>query len=173
MAQAAAHEAAGRLPEARGTLESALPWAGYDPDLFEQYGRVLLTVGEVIEAGRWLFVSGRREPEYEHAIGAYLGKRGRRGGRRLYNSFPPQAKLGPPNKYPPPLCHELKALDVPPDVPPAPASVVLPRTFRRRLNTALGVVGCGGCVIYLAVSVVVGVVVVTGWVKDRVAALFR
>lgn len=46
--------------------------AGYDPPYFELMGQALLGVGEAVNAGRFLFVSGARAPEYEEAISLFL-----------------------------------------------------------------------------------------------------
>jgi hypothetical protein len=152
-------------------LRAAAAQSDYDPDLYEQFGTVLLAMGDNLEAGRWLFLSGRRDAEYEPAVALFLERHGRRGGERLYASFPAGARLGGPSHYPPPLCDELRELGVSEDSPPG-APVAPLNEKQGWLVATLTRVGCTGCFAYLVASVVVGGVVVGRWVVDRVAALF-
>jgi hypothetical protein len=167
-ARAAREVAGGRFWRAKELLRAAVSQSDYDPDLYEQFGTVLLAMGDNLEAGRWLFLSGRRDAEYGPAVALFLERHGRRGGARLCASFPAGARLGGPSHYPPPLCDELRELGVPEDAPPgaAPQDV-----GENRVVGLLARVGCTGCFAYLGVSVVVGAVVVGRWVVDRVAAL--
>jgi hypothetical protein len=169
-ARAAIEVGAGRLWRAKELLRAATAQSAYEPDLYEQFGAVLLAMGDTLEAGRWLFVSGRRDAEYEPAIALFLERHGRHGGRRLYASLPAAARLGGPSCYPLPLCDELRELGVPEDIEPAPIASLNARGSW--LTGFLAAVGCGGCFVYLAVSVVVGGVVVGRWIVDRVADLF-
>jgi hypothetical protein len=66
--------AAGRLWRAKEILQGPLRNAGYDPLRFEQYGRVLLHLGDMAESGIYLFLSGARNPEYREAIGSFMGR---------------------------------------------------------------------------------------------------
>jgi hypothetical protein len=169
--RAADEVAAGRLWRAKELLRAAAAQSAYGPDLYEQFGAVLLAMGDNLEAGRWLFLSGRRDAEYEPAITLFLERHGRNGGPRLYASLPAAGRLGGPSHYPPPLCDELRELGVPEDAVPGTHVAEL-NTSPNRVVMGLTAVGCWGCVAYLAVSVVVGGVVVGRWVVDRVAALF-
>jgi hypothetical protein len=169
--RAASEVASGRLWRAKELLRAAAAQSDYDADLYEQFGTVLLAMGDNLEAGRWLFLSGRRDAEYEPAIALFLERHSRHGGVRLYASFPAGARLGGPSHYPPPLCDELRELGVPEDSPPG--SAVAPLDARQSWVTSiLTAVGCTGCFAYLAVSVVVGGVVAGRWIVDRVAAMF-
>ena len=60
--------AKGNLWRAREILQGSIPNAGYDCDLFESLGNVLLSMGDLPEAGRFLFLAGKRQPEYDEAI---------------------------------------------------------------------------------------------------------
>ncbi|MBX9623275.1 MAG: hypothetical protein K2X82_05635 [Gemmataceae bacterium] len=163
MRQAEEDLAAGRACEARTLLEPTVANETYNPALYELFGRVLLDLAELELAGLWLFLSSARKPEYEQAIGVFLGKRGRKGGRKLYESFPPPARLGPPDNYPEPLRNELKALDVPGDVQPSRAA----RVEDGWLN-AVGATACGGCILFVLFCTFVGAVTVGRWILDRV-----
>src|SRR4051812_42705480 len=48
--------------------------AGYDVDYFELLGRTLLGCGQVENAGRFLFLSGIRRPEYAAPIALFLAR---------------------------------------------------------------------------------------------------
>ena len=66
--------------------------APYDPETYEKYGRALLLMGDKIEAGKYLFLSGRRTPEYEQAIEFYLRRHSRGSWQLLLSTFPKRAK---------------------------------------------------------------------------------
>ena len=83
---------AGRLWRAKEILQGSIPNAGYDRELFEKLGVVLLKMGDVREAGRYLFLSSQRKPEYQDAINTFLF-RFRKNPRALFGSFPRVAKL--------------------------------------------------------------------------------
>jgi hypothetical protein len=83
---------AGELWKARDLLRGRIGSSPYSPDLYEQLGVVLLRMGDVPEAGKYLFLSGRREPDYEAAINLYLQRHGRHGWRQLVGSFPSSAR---------------------------------------------------------------------------------
>ena len=156
--RAAAELAAGRPWEARYLLQSRVGREPYHPDLYEVYGRILLAIGEEPEAGPWLFLSGRRGPEYERAIHAFIGKQT---GRPLYEALPPTAQLKRLADYPEPVRADLKALGVPDE----PARRV--RAAETWATTVLSV-GCGGCIFFTLASCVVGGAVVGRWLLDRV-----
>jgi hypothetical protein len=157
--------AAGRLWRARELLRAGIQ--SYEPELFERYGRVLLAMHDIKEAGKWLFLSGRRSPEYRDAIATFLEWCGRRGGKKLYGSFPACARLGPPDRYPEPLAGELVAAGVPADVPPS-SQYAKAAPFEGGWP---GAVGCAAVVLFLLLSFGVGVVTVLKWLWQSVRCL--
>ncbi len=84
----------GELWKARDILRGRITSSAYSPDLYEQLGVVLLRMADVPEAGKYLFLSGRRQPEYDAAIGVFLHRHGRHGWRHLVASFPSSARRG-------------------------------------------------------------------------------
>lgn len=98
---------AGRPWRAKEILQGSIPNAGYDLALFEKLGLVLLKMGDLREAGRYLFLSSRREPVYQEAINAFLFRH-RKNPRALYASFPRVAKLYALADYAEPLRGELE-----------------------------------------------------------------
>src|SRR5262245_50003353 len=153
---------AGRLWRAKELLRAAIQ--SYEPELFERYGQVLLAMNDTKEAGKWLFLSGRRSPEYQDAIATFLEWCGRRDGKKLYGSFPACARLGPPDRYPEPLASELVAARVPSDVPPSSQYAPEPPFEGGRL----GAIGCVAVMLFVMVSLVVGVVTVSEWLWQSV-----
>src|ERR1043165_2825126 len=89
----------GNLWRAREILQGSIPNAGYNCDLFEKLGTVLLAMGDLPEAGRFLFLSDRRKPEYEQAIRIFLKKYGKNW-RSLLQTFPRVARLSKLSNYP-------------------------------------------------------------------------
>lgn len=78
----------GRVWRAKEILQGRIGSHGYDPTVFEAYGRVLLRMGDLVEAGKYLFLSGARMPAYEEAIALYLTRYLRTSARHLHSSFP-------------------------------------------------------------------------------------
>jgi hypothetical protein len=57
-----------KLWRAKEILQGRLASPKFDPDLLRRYGEVLLAMDDKIEAGRHLFCSGFRAPEYTVAM---------------------------------------------------------------------------------------------------------
>jgi hypothetical protein len=91
--------AKGNLWRAKEILQGSIPNAGYDCDLFEKLGIVLLIMGDLPEAGRFLFLAGNRKPEYDEAIGIFL-KKHNKNWRVLLHAFPRVARLSSLAEYP-------------------------------------------------------------------------
>ena len=103
---------AGRLWRAKEVLQGSLRHAGYDVELFEKLGLVLLAMGDLPQAGRYLFLCARRDPTYDEAIRTFLSRH-RKNPRGLYQTFPRVAKLNSISEYPESLQDELKELGLP------------------------------------------------------------
>jgi hypothetical protein len=102
--EALARDGAWRAKEIlRGNIGSR----GYCPALYRRYGELLLGLGEQLEAGKYLFLSNERSPEYEDAIAVFLARRGDCGPAGLLASFPKGARLLSVSEYPEPLRSEL------------------------------------------------------------------
>lgn len=79
---------AGRLWRAKEMLQGALSQVIFDDQLLEKYGQVLLAMGDDLEAGRFLFASGSRRPEYAQPIALFLDRRGSSGTDKLLSEMP-------------------------------------------------------------------------------------
>lgn len=104
--------ARGNLWRAKEILQGSIPNSGYQCDLFEKLGIVLLAMGDLPESGRFLFLSGRRKPEYEQAIGVFLTKY-RKDLRTLFQTFPKVARLSALSDYPDRVRMDLAELGFP------------------------------------------------------------
>jgi len=71
---------AGETWRARDWLGGRLASTPCSPDLYEQMSVVLLRMGDVPEAGKYLFLSGRPDEEYDAPIQVFLRRHGRHGG---------------------------------------------------------------------------------------------
>ncbi len=101
--------ARGQLWRAKEILRGNIGTQSYDAALYERYGQVLLQTGDLLEAGKYLFLSGARRPEYSAAIAEYRRRFGRDGPYTLYGSFPSKARLKTIREYPVSLQEELSA----------------------------------------------------------------
>ena len=104
--------AQGEVWRAKEILRGNIRLRGYDVDLFERYGRLLLEIGEMSEAGKYLFLSGRRSPEYEQAISVYL-ERHMPNPEQMYFSFPRVARPDDFDEYPEEVRKTLESIDFP------------------------------------------------------------
>ena len=64
----------GQVWRAKELLRGNIGSGSYDSPLYERYGQLLLDLGEAHEAGKYLFLSGRRRPEFDEAIKVYLSR---------------------------------------------------------------------------------------------------
>ncbi len=103
----------GELWRAKEILQGTLANSKYDPLLYEQYGIVLLQMNDLVEAGKYLFLSGQVKEGYEKSLTLYLEKFGRRDWQTLVASFPKKAKNIQLNLYPANVQEELRKLQIP------------------------------------------------------------
>jgi len=100
--------AAGRLWRAKEILQGRLRSAGYDTVLYERYGFVLFQLGDLAEAGKYLFLSGVRRPEYRGPIEIYIHRHGK-SLRSLRDTFPACVRRTEIASYPENLLADLQA----------------------------------------------------------------
>lgn len=98
----------GRLWRAKEILQGSIAHAKYNSDVFEKLGQVLLRMGDLPDAGKYLFLSGARKADYEPAIEIFLQKH--RDPYDLFRTFPRSARLRQFAEYPPQLADELRRL---------------------------------------------------------------
>lgn len=90
----------GETWRAKEILRGNVGSGSYDSQLYERYGKLLLDLGELVEAGKYLFLSGRRHPEYDEAIAVYLSRHPESRPELLFRSFPSGARFRELHRYP-------------------------------------------------------------------------
>lgn len=140
--------AEGKLWRAREILGGRVASGPFDPHLYERLGTVLLRMGDDIEAGKYLFLSGVRTTEYASAIALFLQRHSRSGWRSLVATFPTRVRRARWADLPAEVRTELQAAGV----PVKDAGTVSPALDRHAREAS----GFGGC----AVAVLGGIGVV-------------
>ena len=102
----------GNLWRAKEILQGSVGHSGYKIEIYEKLGVVLLEMRDLAEAGKYLFLSGVRKPEYEKAIGIFLQKYEGKP-HNLFRTFPRSAKLSKISEYPKNVADKLRELDLP------------------------------------------------------------
>lgn len=108
----------GNLWRAKEIHQGRVKQRGYDPQLYEAYGRLLADMGDHMEAGRFLFLSGAQVPEYREPVQLFLQRYGRHGWQQLVGTFPVAAKLPSLADYPESVRTELRRLGRPETLSP-------------------------------------------------------
>lgn len=109
LAEAEREIAAGNFWRAKEILHRSLKNSGYNVQVFEKLGVVLIQMRDLSEAGKYLFLSGIRKPEYEEAISIFLQKYKDKP-HNLFHPFPRSAKLSKVSDYPKPVADKLREI---------------------------------------------------------------
>jgi len=73
----------------------------YSAELYEMYGEVLLSFGEVYEAGKYLFLSGSsNNPAHSKAIDVFLSRQSRKDAYSFFSLLPRKFVMAHKDKYP-------------------------------------------------------------------------
>lgn len=105
----AEHVRRGEFERAREILGSRIAQVGFQPDELERLGWVLLAMGDHIEAGRYLFLSGRRRDEYRDSIAAFLSRCWRANLSQFISQWPASIRRTRLDALPPPVLESLTA----------------------------------------------------------------
>ena len=103
----------GNLWRAKEILQGAIRSEGYNVQLFEMMGTVLLGMGDLPEAGRFLFLSGVRRPEYLEAIELFLSRHRRTKSHNFIYLLPRRARLRTVSDYPQEVAQVLREMGFP------------------------------------------------------------
>lgn len=101
-----------KLWRAKEILQGNLRTHGYDLELYERLGQVLLEMGDTLEAGKYLFLSGAREPRYAEAIELYLARYAHKALRNLTGTLPNAARQTALDSFPEAVQGELRERQV-------------------------------------------------------------
>ena len=152
----------GNLWRAREILQGSIPNGGYDCELFEKLGLVLLKMGDLPEAGRFLFLSGRRMPAYEEPISIFLWKHRKNQPRAVFCKLPRSARLSKLSEYPESVRLELIRLGFP-EVLKDEQGEMLPSTSRAWLITVSILIS----ILILMLLGVIKLIEIWLWLKRR------
>jgi hypothetical protein len=150
----------GELWRARDALRGRLA-RRFDPSLYEQLGCVLLKMGDDLEAGKYLFLSGERAAEYTKPIELFLGRYKTRGSDVMW-ACPKAVRRLPVDSLPPAVQEELRSRKI------------SDRHWRTMNGPQDEPMSRAGCLLRLLVIVLLGLFVATvfaaimvygGWVK--------
>lgn len=130
----------GEVWRAKEMLQSAIGGADYDASLYEKYGRVLLQMGDLLEAGKYLFLSGARKPEYEAAVALFLHRHAHHPWQMLFSTFPRRARRAATEDFPAVVRLELERLQMPPKQADKPKPPVVEQ--RQGCGEKLSIIGC-------------------------------
>jgi hypothetical protein len=157
----------GKLWKAKEILQGNIAATRFDPALYEKYATVLLEMGDLVEAGKYIFLAGNNKPEYIHAKELYLSRYAKSGWQNLYGTFPSWAKLLDLSEYPESVADELRRLGYPEEERrklKAAQVVAKPKTFKERLLAVLAIAFGLFIVLCLFVGAVVVISTIIGWV---------
>jgi hypothetical protein len=166
LARADAEIAAGRVWRAKELLRGNLS-SRAEPALLERYGRLLDQLGDRVEAGRYLFFSGARQPEYEQPIGLFLERHVKKSTRgALIALIPAAVRRRRFDELPSTLQEDLRRLGVDASdfggssrsvrsFGPITAGGTLPGWLAAAASTAIAV--------FFFAALVVGVIVICSW----------
>ena len=162
--------AEGKLWRAKEILQGRLGQSPYDPARYALYGTVLLRMGDLVEAGKYLFLSCERNSEYQEAIELYLRRHARRDWPSLAATFPRAARHLAADAYPEAVRQDLRrlGLSVSDPLPTTTATepLVIPRS---PIPQRVLVVGCQLLAIFALVCALIGFTVVlkaaVGWLQ--------
>ena len=100
----------GNYWRAKEVLQGRITNSGYSVELFRMLGEVLLIMHDTLNAGKYLFLSGVRKPEYSEAISLYLSRYSKKNIGHIFYTFPVGIRKISPDDYPEAVIHELDAL---------------------------------------------------------------
>lgn len=157
----------GRLWRAKEILRGNIATRGFDLELYEEYGRLLRELGEELEAGKYLFLSGANNEEYLPAIRLCLARTGT-SAELLRSTFPAAARDLRLEYYPSNVRDELEKRGYK-GGHRHPADPRQPFQITPRARFMLG--GCILVAVSAAVCAVVGFVTMMGWLVNMLTTL--
>ena len=152
---------AGRLWRAREILCGAVRTHPTDLRILESYGRLLDRLGDRVEAGKYLFLSGKRGPDVDEAIALFVTRHGRGHLSNLLAQFPQRVRSAGTDAFPPVVGSELEALGLPKGR--KPDASIEARTAPPGWRQSLALGGCAALALLLVTATVVGLGVMATW----------
>lgn len=153
----------GRAWRAKEILRSTFP-KEFDPEHCEVYGRVLLQMDDLYEAGRYLFVSGGRNPEYQPAIEVFIERFLELKMKKRWAVLPGRIHHVVTQDWPATTVDDLKRLGVYEEVSDYQKVHARPSTFLCRIRDYLIPIGCMALMVLILLLAIVGFMVVLGFI---------
>jgi hypothetical protein len=152
---------AGRLWRAREILQGAIRQNATNADVLARYGRLLDRLGDRVEAGKYLFLSGVRGPDVDPAISLFLTRHGRGHLNDLVAQFPSGVIQAGLDALPVVVQSDLTALDLPTSKPRK--GLAEPETRAQRVADRVALTGCWAAGLALAAAIPVGLFTIVRW----------
>jgi hypothetical protein len=150
--------AAGQLWRAKEILAGRVRACPFAPGLYEQFGQLLLKMGDDLLAGKFLFLSGVRRSEYTGPIALYLGRYSRSSWQGLLASFPTAVRRACWTDLPATVRADLRAAGVPEQPGAVAVWATLTKHPRRSPSNWLGCIGI--LFVLVVVALLISVVIV-------------
>ena len=154
------------LWKAKEILQGNLKRLGYDKKLYKMYGYLLDQLGDRIEAGRYLFLSGQIQAEDSESVSLYLKRHTKKDPRYLLRTFPKAAQLKKIEEYPESVGKVLKELGL----EDKDLYLKLPKPAEHKeawfdkIHDYVPAVGCIIGIIFLAICLIVGLFTAIKWI---------
>ena len=152
----------GRAWRAKEILSGNIKAGLVAPEVLERYGVLLESLGDRLEAGKYLYLSGVRRPEYEYPIQLFLQRHAKLDGPALVSRLPQAIRRIPFNQLPPAVQADLDNRGVRHSAFGATPRRRIP--YQRTWTDTLLMAGALVVMLFFFASVVVGGWKVTEWV---------
>ena len=129
---------AGRAWRAKEIIRGTIAGGRAEPAILECYGRLLEQLGERVEAGKYLFLSGIRKPEYTEPIAVFRKRHAKRTGKGLVSLFPAAIRRQEFDKLSPTLQNELATMGIAADLFGPRKAAVGPTSWSESHHDSLG-----------------------------------
>jgi hypothetical protein len=128
----------GNVWRAKEILQGAIRSESYDVQLYEMMGTVLLRMGDLPEAGRFLFLSGVRRDDYLEAIEIFLSRHRRKAPHEFIHVLPRKARLRTVSEYPHEVAQVLREIGVPEIVKDEDGRVYRQENWKDKVSWLIG-----------------------------------
>ena len=165
-----AEVSAGRKWRAREILRGSIRTHATDPRILREYGRILEDLGDRVEAGKYLFLSGDRGPDAEPAIQIFLERHSKGQLGDLVRQFPRGIRAADLAALPAVVSRDLEALGLPKHGRRAPDSMVERAVPKQSIGDYAALIGCASAGFVLLAALILGLGVIMDWIVTLVGS---
>lgn len=162
--RAEAERRTGRLWRAKEIPRGAVRSHATDVRILESYGRLLDQLGDRVEAGKYLFLSGVRGPGVDETIEVFLSRHGNGARGDLIAQFPRGVRRAGLGELPPVVESEVEALDLPEHGGGAVSAGAEWEVHEPSARQTFGLLGCALVAVVLVATTIVGLVTIVRWI---------